>query len=71
MLDFQQSKVLEHHSLLELDERKRKGGLLVSQPFPIPPCSTAPASANLTDHVGHAARVAEICSYCFGEAPRG
>ena len=32
MLDYQRLKVLEHHSLPELDERKRKGGLLVSQP---------------------------------------
>jgi hypothetical protein len=28
MLDFQRLKVLEHHSLLELDGKKRKGGLL-------------------------------------------
>jgi hypothetical protein len=32
MLDFQRLRVLEHHSLLELDEKKKKGGLLVSQP---------------------------------------
>jgi hypothetical protein len=71
MLDFRRLRELEHPSLLELDERKRKGGLLVSQPFHIPPCSTAPASANLTDHMGHAAPVAEICSYYSGEAPIG
>ncbi len=71
MLDFQRLKVLEHHSLLELDGKKRKGGLLVSQPFHIPPHSTAPASANLTDHVGDAAIVAELCSYYFEEVRRG
>jgi hypothetical protein len=71
MLDSQQLKVREHHSLLELEERKKKGGLLVSQPFHIPPRSTAPASANLTDLVRHAATVAEVCSYSSGEAPRG
>ena len=71
MFAFQRLRVLEHHSLLELDGRKRKDGLLVSQLFHIPPRSTAPASANLTDHVGHAATVAEICSYYTEEAPRG
>jgi hypothetical protein len=45
MLDFLPLRVLEHHSLLEIDEKKRRGGLLVSQPFLIPPHSTAPASA--------------------------
>jgi hypothetical protein len=71
MLDFQQLKVLEHHSLHELEERKRKGGLLVSQPFQIPPRSTDPALANLTGHVVYAARVAELCSYCSEKAPKG
>lgn len=34
MLDFQRLKEQEHHCLLELDEKKRKGGLPVSQLFP-------------------------------------
>jgi hypothetical protein len=42
MLDFQQLRVLELHSLLELDEKKKKGGLLVSQLFHIPPRPTSP-----------------------------
>jgi hypothetical protein len=37
MLDFLPLRVLERHSLLELDEKKKRGGLLVSQPFHIPP----------------------------------
>ena len=36
MLDFQQLKAQEHHSQLEIDEKKRGHGLLVSQPFPHP-----------------------------------
>jgi hypothetical protein len=59
MLDFQQLKVQEHHSQLEIDEKKRMHGLFVSQPFPHPL------------YVPHAAPVAGSPSYYSSKAPKG
>jgi hypothetical protein len=52
MSDFLRLKVLERHYLLEIDVKRRKLGLPVSQHLPnMFPHSTAPASAALTDHM--------------------
>ena len=72
MLDFQQLKAQEHHSRLEIDEKKRMHGLFVSQPFPHPFYVPLPlASANLADRVRHAAPVAGSPSYYSSKAPKG
>jgi hypothetical protein len=53
MLDFQRLKELEQHSLLEIDEKKRKGGLPVSQLYPtllhVPLPLRQPTSWNMGD----------------------